>query len=200
MECPESGRKTCATRPMGTVVSEHNLAEIANAAELMDPRRSEAALAAIQVEPPERCPARGIRRVLVADNDDVIRRLIAANLALEGFDVTMAADGQDCLEMVPAVAPDVIIMNATMPRLDGWDTIARLRNCPDTSHIKIVLITARTQENGQRWQRRIGANAYLTRPFDAKEMIRVTRKLAGAPPLVGSLNCPLAWPSGFHRT
>jgi CheY-like chemotaxis protein len=184
---------------MGTMFSEHNLAETAEAG-LMHPRGSEPALAPILVDAPGRCLAPGLRRVLVVDNDHVIRRLIAANLALEGFDVTTATDGQDCLEVVPAVAPDVITMNAMMPRLDGWDTVARLRNCPDTSHIKVVMITARTQDSGQQRQKHVGADAYLTRPFDAEEMIRVIRKLAGVAPVVDRLNCPLAWPSGFHRT
>lgn len=191
MECPESGRKTCAARPMGTMFSQ-NLAEMAGAAELRCPRGLEAALASIPADVPDRCPAHGVRRVLVADDDEVIRRLMAANLALEGFDVTTAADGLDCLGMASALAPDVIIMNAMMPRLDGWDTVVRLRNCPDTSNIKVVLITARTHESGRRRQEHIGADVYLTRPFDAQEMVRVIRKLAGAPTVVGRLNCPLA--------
>jgi CheY-like chemotaxis protein len=122
---------------------------------------------------------RGLGRVLVVDDDEVIRRLIAANLTLEGFDVATAVDGQDCLEKVSAIAPDVITLDAMMPRLDGWETARRLRKCPDTSHIKVVLITARDQAANPTRHTPARADAYLSKPFDPAEMIRVVRELAG---------------------
>ena len=93
-----------------------------------------------------------------------------------------AVDGQDCLDKVMAIAPDVITLDVTMPRLDGWETAIRLRECPDTSNIKLVLITARGEEGDQTRPRQVGADAYLTKPFDVGAMIRVVRKLAGALP------------------
>ena len=86
-------------------------------------------------------------RVLVVDDDEVIRQLIAVNLTLEGFDVATAVDGQDCLDKVAAIAPQVITLDVMMPRLDGWVTAVELRKNPQTSHIKVVLITARAQED-----------------------------------------------------
>lgn len=119
----------------------------------------------------------GLGRVLVVDDDEVIRRLIAANLTLEGFDVATAVDGQDCLEKASAIAPDVITLDAMMPRLDGWETARRLRKCPDTSHIKLVMITARDQTANPPEHRNARADAYLTKPFDPAEMIRMIREL-----------------------
>ena len=58
--------------------------------------------------------------MLVVDDDEVIRQLIAVNLQLEGFDVVTAVDGRDCLEKVAEVAPDVITLDVMMPRLEGW--------------------------------------------------------------------------------
>ena len=63
--------------------------------------------------------AQGLGRVLVVDDDEVIRQLIAVNLTLEGFDVATAVDGQDCLDKVTAIDPDVITLDIMMPRLDG---------------------------------------------------------------------------------
>jgi CheY-like chemotaxis protein len=80
--------------------------------------------------------------VLVVDDDEVIRQLIAVNLTLEGFDVATAVDGQDCLDKVVAIDPDVITLDVMMPRLDGWVTAGQLRRNPETSEIKVVLITA----------------------------------------------------------
>ena len=126
--------------------------------------------------------AHGLGRVLVVDDDEVIRRLIAVNLQLEGFDVETAVDGQDCLERVAEIDPDVITLDVMMPRLDGWETAVQLRKSPETAHIKVVLITARAQEDDKNHGSQVGADAYLTKPFDPSEMIRVVRELAGAAP------------------
>jgi CheY-like chemotaxis protein len=118
----------------------------------------------------------------VVDDDEVIRRLIAVNLTVEGFDVAMAADGQDCLDKVSAIAPDVITLDGIMPRLDGWETATRLRERPDTAHIKVVVITAQAHDGEPTRHRHVAADAYLIKPFDVAELIRVVRELAIAPP------------------
>jgi len=65
-----------------------------------------------------------------------------------------------------------------MPRLDGWATAIQLREDPLTRDIKVVLITARAQEDDRRRGEQIGVDAYLTKPFDPGEMIRIVRELA----------------------
>ncbi len=117
-------------------------------------------------------------RVLVVDDDEVIRQLIAVNLTLEGFEVETATDGEDCLERVRDVMPDVVTLDVMMPCLDGWVTAHRLRSEEETSHIKVVLITARAQEDDRRRGLGIGVDAYLTKPFDPAELIQVVRDLA----------------------
>lgn len=134
-------------------------------------------------------PDRALGRVLVVDDDEVIRQLIEVNLTLEGFDVITAVDGQDCLDKAPLVKPDVITLDVMMPRLDGWVTATQLRSNPETAGIKVVLITARAQEDDRNRGEQIGVDAYLTKPFDPAEMIRVVRALAG-PRRQGRLNEP----------
>ena len=121
-------------------------------------------------------------RVLVVDDDDVIRQLITVNLELEGFEVATAVDGQDCLDKVKDVRPDVITLDIMMPRLDGWEAASRLRADPETGDIKVVLLSARAQEADLARGNRIGVDAYLTKPFDPDELIEVVRRLAGLPP------------------
>jgi CheY-like chemotaxis protein len=120
-------------------------------------------------------------RVLVVDDDDVIRQLITVNLELEGFEVTTATDGQDCLDKVKGVNPAVITLDIMMPRLDGWEAASRLRADPDTAGIKVVLLSARAQEADLQRGDRIGVDAYLTKPFDPDELIATVRRLAGLP-------------------
>ena len=121
-------------------------------------------------------------RVLVVDDDDVIRQLIRVNLELEGFEVHTAHDGEDALAKAVALKPDVITLDIMMPRLDGWDAAAKLRADPETAHIKVVLLSARAQEADLRRGSRIGVDAYLTKPFDPYELIDTVRRLAAGEP------------------
>ena len=108
--------------------------------------------------------------MLVVDDDDVIRQLITVNLELEGFEVVPAVDGQDCLDKVKEVAPDVVTLDVMMPRLDGLEAAGRLRDDPETAGIKVVLLSARAQEADLRKGDRVGVDAYLTKPFDPDEL------------------------------
>ena len=126
-------------------------------------------------------PVSSLGRVLVVDDDDVIRQLITVNLELEGFEVTTAVDGQDCLDKVKDVDPVVITLDVMMPRLDGWEAASRLRADPETADIKVVLLSARAQEADLQRGDRIGVDAYLTKPFDPDELIATVRRLAGLP-------------------
>jgi CheY-like chemotaxis protein len=120
----------------------------------------------------------GLQRVLVVDDDDVIRQLISVNLELEGFEVHTAVDGQDCLDRVKDVRPTVVTLDIMMPRMDGWEAAARLRADPDTANIKVVLLSARAQEADLRRGDRIGVDAYLTKPFDPDVLVETVRRLA----------------------
>jgi CheY-like chemotaxis protein len=120
----------------------------------------------------------GAGRVLVVDDDDVIRQLITVNLELEGFEVIPAGDGQDALDKVKDAQPDVVTLDVMMPRVDGWEAAERLRADPETAHIKVILLSARAQESDIQRGERIGVDAYLTKPFDPDELIDVVRRLA----------------------
>lgn len=115
--------------------------------------------------------------MLVVDDDELIRQLVSMNLTLEGFEVDTAVDGQDCLDRVHEVDPDVITLDVMMPRLDGWTTAARLREEPSTSHIKVMLVTARAQQDDLRRGEQLGVHAYITKPFDPPDLVRAVREL-----------------------
>jgi CheY-like chemotaxis protein len=117
-------------------------------------------------------------RVLVVDDDEVIRQLICVNLELEGFEVHTAVDGQDCLDKVSDVEPDVVTLDVMMPRLDGWETAARLREIDGLGDVKVVLLSARAQEADLERGSKIGVDAYLTKPFDPDDLVDTVRRLA----------------------
>jgi CheY-like chemotaxis protein len=115
--------------------------------------------------------------VLVVDDSDVIRTLISVNLELEGFEVVTAVDGQDALDKVIDVAPDVITIDVKMPRLDGFDTVERLRADPRTCCLKVAMVTACAQESDLRRGLEVGVDAYVTKPFDPASLVRTVRDL-----------------------
>ncbi|WP_242440510.1 response regulator [Streptomyces sp. CB02923] len=115
-------------------------------------------------------------RVLVVDDNKVIRQLIRVNLELEGFEVVTAADGAECLDIVHRVAPDVVTLDVVMPRLDGLQTAARLRADPRTRGIPLAVVSACTHvevESGQA----LGVDAFLAKPFEPMDLVRMVRRL-----------------------
>jgi DNA-binding response OmpR family regulator len=114
-------------------------------------------------------------RVLVVDDNEVIRRLISVNLELEGFEVHLAEDGLECLELLASVRPDAVTLDVVMPRLDGFSTLARLRGRADTRELPVVMVSACAQESDLARGRELGVEAYLTKPFDPAELVRAVR-------------------------
>ncbi|MET7936809.1 response regulator [Streptomyces sp. NPDC005322] len=134
-------------------------------------------------------------RVLVVDDNKVIRQLIRVNLELEGFEVVTAADGAECLEIVHQVRPDVITLDVVMPRLDGLHTASRLRADPHTCHVPVAIISACTQHEVDS-AKALGVDAFLAKPFEPAELVKLVWRLmrrgaagaaapGGAEPVVG---------------
>ncbi|MEU9521281.1 response regulator [Streptomyces sp. NPDC048224] len=116
-------------------------------------------------------------RILVVDDNKVIRQLIRVNLELEGFEVVTAGDGAECLEVVHQVRPDVVTLDVVMPRLDGLRTAARLRADPHTRDLPIAIVSACTQYEVDAGFA-VGVDAFLAKPFEPAELVRLVRQLA----------------------
>ena len=118
-------------------------------------------------------------RVLVADDDPIILRLLEVNLGLEGFVVETAGRGEDAVARAREARPDVIILDVMMPGMTGYDVAARLKEYPGTAGIPVVFLSARTQDEDRARGRELAA-AYVTKPFDPGELVDIVRRLATA--------------------
>jgi DNA-binding response OmpR family regulator len=117
-------------------------------------------------------------RILVADDDPIILRLLQVNLDLEGFTVDTAARGEDALTRAKESPPDVILLDVMMPGLTGWDVARQLREDSRTAGIPIVFLSARTQEEDLRRGEELGVAAYVTKPFDPGELVDLIHQLS----------------------
>ncbi|MGV9497178.1 response regulator [Streptomyces sp. NPDC003642] len=115
-------------------------------------------------------------RVLVVDDNKVIRQLIRVNLELEGLEVVTAADGAECLDVVHQVRPDAVTLDVAMPRLDGLRTASRLRADPRTRDVPLAIVSACTQYEVEAGLD-VGVDAFLAKPFEPAELVAMVRQL-----------------------
>jgi CheY-like chemotaxis protein len=115
-------------------------------------------------------------RVLLVDDDPVIRRLLEVNFRLEDFHVRTASGGEEALEKAAEERPDVVVLDVMMPGLDGWEVCARLRKDPKTADIPVVFLSARAQDDDRSRGYALGVVEYVAKPFDPADLIAVVRR------------------------
>jgi len=110
-------------------------------------------------------------RILVAEDDADIARLIEFQLKVSGFEVTLATDGAEAVEKVKASPPDLILIDWMMPVMDGLTALTHLKSDPATERIPVILMTAKAQTADIRTGMDAGAAAYLVKPFPLEQLI-----------------------------
>lgn len=115
--------------------------------------------------------------VLLADDDMEIRRIVRS--VVEGFDcdIAEARDGEEALELIIGEIPDVIVLDVMMPTLTGWEICKYVRSKPQYAHIAILMLTAVGKTVNAMTAPLYGADAYLDKPFDLKEVGKIVEKM-----------------------
>ncbi|HYK54681.1 MAG TPA: response regulator [Candidatus Eremiobacteraceae bacterium] len=118
-------------------------------------------------------------RVVIADDDPDIRRLVEMTVSNAGCDVTVASDGEEALERVRESMPDLVILDVLMPRMDGWEVARALKSDPATRDVPVMFLTSRGQEHDVLEGFDSGAIDYMVKPFSPRELqVRVRAVLA----------------------
>lgn len=117
-------------------------------------------------------------RVLLCDDEVHIRRAAEFRLKRAGFDVHVAGDGQEAWELIEEQAPDILVTDYQMPRLDGLQLTQRVRQNPDLEHLPILMLTAKGfeishEELAQKWNVR----AVIAKPFSPRELLRTVQSI-----------------------
>ena len=120
-------------------------------------------------------------RVLVIDDDPVIVELLRVNFEIEGFEVVSAGDGREGVERAKRERPDLVLTDIMMPRFDGLQLLRQLKDDPATRSLPVILLSAKAQSAEVQQGLELGADDYVTKPFDPLELIdRVNAVLAKA--------------------
>jgi two-component system, OmpR family, alkaline phosphatase synthesis response regulator PhoP len=117
--------------------------------------------------------------VLVVDDNEDSLRIVESILRSAGFEVCLARDGQQAIEIAEASAPELIILDIMMPVMDGVEALQRLRDSPRTSRIPVILLTAKAQDEDVIAGYQTGADYYMTKPFTAKQLLYGVRLVLG---------------------
>jgi DNA-binding response OmpR family regulator len=108
------------------------------------------------------------RRILVVDDEQKIRSLVASYLRSDGFEVVEATDGEEAVAAVSMRKPDLVVMDIRMPGMDGFEALNEIRRLSD---VYVILLTARAEETDRIIGLSVGADDYVTKPFSPRELV-----------------------------
>jgi CheY-like chemotaxis protein len=115
--------------------------------------------------------------ILIADDEPEILDLVRMLLEWEDYDVVQTRDGEECLEKARALRPDLILTDVRMPNMTGLEVLERLKADPDLSSIPVIMISVVTTLPQVRTALENGAVAYLSKPFEVREMARLVNRV-----------------------
>lgn len=118
-------------------------------------------------------------RILAVDDEPHILKLVTFSLKSHGYEVVEATDGMSAVEMAESEQPDLILMDVMMPLLTGYDACERIKANPKTSHIPVVMLSAKSQVAEQQEGIERGALCYITKPFTPRELVDRVDEIVG---------------------
>lgn len=136
-------------------------------------------------------------RILVADDSVTIQKVVELTFSREGVELTPARSGQEALRMAQEIKPDLMLIDLSMPDMSGYEVCATLRKSPLFKEVPIILLAGTFEPFNEAEGRRVGANDFVSKPFDSQTLIGKVRQLLSArpgPPVVEVVPEPPAAP------
>ena len=120
------------------------------------------------------------KKILIVDDEESIREVVSAVIEPEGYKITLASDGADCLEKLKTLKPDLILLDMMMPGMSGRETCEKIRANPKTKNLKVAFLTvARFSESGKETLKKMNISDYITKPFENADLIKRIKKIVG---------------------
>lgn len=110
-------------------------------------------------------------KILVVDDEIYIVHILDFSLGMEGYEVVTALDGEQALERVASEKPDLIVLDIMMPKLDGYEVCRAVKSNPATKNVPVILLSAKGRNVDQKMGFDVGADDYITKPFNVREVL-----------------------------
>jgi len=117
--------------------------------------------------------------LVVAEDDAVLAKVLKMRLELEGFDVRLAGDGAEALDMIRAEPPDLVVCDLMMPEVDGYEVTRQLKSDAELKRIPLLILTALKEARERDRLTGLGADGFASKPFESKELTAKIRELLG---------------------
>jgi twitching motility two-component system response regulator PilH len=111
------------------------------------------------------------KHVLVVDDSPTDRQIVTTLLQKQGYEVTTAVDGEDALEKIASERPPLIVLDIILPKMNGYQVLRQLKTTPETRHIKVILLSSKSQESDKFWGLKQGADDYIAKPYPDETLL-----------------------------
>ena len=119
-------------------------------------------------------------KILLVEDNEMNRDMLARRLRRKGFDVVVAVDGQQGVDMARSERPDLVLMDLSLPVMDGWTATTHLKSDADTRHIPVIALTAHAMTGDREKALNAGCDDFDTKPIDLKRLLgKINEKLEG---------------------
>ncbi|MFM2231015.1 MAG: hypothetical protein RL607_2273 [Bacteroidota bacterium] len=118
-----------------------------------------------------------MKKILIVDDEPNIVMTLEYTFKKNNFEVFIARDGQEALEILKTQYPDLIILDIMMPLVDGFETLQNIRQNEQLNHCKVIFLSAKNKESDIEKGLALGADAYLTKPFSLKKVVEQVNDL-----------------------
>ena len=119
-------------------------------------------------------------KVLLVEDNEMNRDMLTRRLERKGFEVVIAVDGQAGVDMASSTSPDIILMDLSLPVIDGWEATRKIKADPATQSIPVIALTAHAMAGDEQKALAAGCDDYDTKPIDLKRLLGKIDKLLGA--------------------
>ncbi len=116
-------------------------------------------------------------KVLVVEDNKSQREMISELLQKSGLVVAVAVDGLEALDQIHVIQPDIVVLDIVMPHMNGYEVCRRIKSDPKTQNVPVVICTSKGEEFDRYWGMKQGADAYIAKPFQPKELIGTVKQL-----------------------
>ena len=118
-------------------------------------------------------------RVMIVEDEPNIVESLSFVFSREGWQVAAALDGDSAIERLLSAPPDVLVLDVMLPPHSGFEVLKRVRSEPSLRHLPVIVLTAKGQEKDRHTALRLGADAFVTKPFSNRDIVQQVRGLAG---------------------